>query len=404
MGMVRILICGANGKMGQTLAEAAAKTDNVRVVAGVDKFADARQNPFPVYPQISRCAETADVIVDFSRPEALEDNLRFAHEHGMALIIATTGFSDEEKKRIREVSEHIPVFFSANMSLGVSLQMELSRRAAECLGEGFDIEIVEAHHNQKVDAPSGTALALAEAINEAFVSPKELLCGRCGRSEKRSREIGIHAVRGGTLPGDHSVYFLGPDEVLEIRHSAQSRQIFAFGALRAAQFIAGKPAGLYTMADMISQNAVTNLYKDDGQAMITLSHLPASPVTIADVFEAVAAGGIKVDIISQTSPQQGLVSLSFSLPRTVLESCLGILRQYEADGASITANAALSKLTVEGAGMQRQYGVASKLFGALAAHNIGIDIITTSETKISFCVDETRADEAILAVAEAFGL
>ncbi len=402
--MINIVICGANGKMGQALADAVSKTEGIRVAAGVDKFPDARQNPFPVYAEIESCLDTADIIVDFSRPEALQSNIRYACVRGMALIIATTGFSVEEKQMIANAAETIPVFFSANMSLGVSLLAELSRRAAECLGEAFDIEIVEMHHNQKIDAPSGTALALAEAINDAFTDPKELLCGRCSKSEKRKREIGIHAVRGGTLPGEHSVLFLGPDEVLELKHSAQSRQIFAFGALRAAQYICGRPAGLYTMSDMISQTAITNIYKDDGQAMITLAGMPAAPTAIAGVFEDVASGGIKVDIISQTAPQDGVLSLSFSMPRGDLDNCLRILKKHEAEGAHVIANASLSKLTVEGAGMQRQYGVASKLFGALAANDISIDIITTSETKISFCVDSARALEAVSAVTEAFSL
>ena len=169
-------------------------------------------------------------------------------------------------------------------------------------------------------------------------------------------------------------------------------------------FLAGKPAGLYTMADMITQSAITNIYKDDGQAMITLAGIPSAPSVIAGVFRDVAEGGIKVDIISQTSPQDGRVSLSFSMPRGDLETCISILQKFELDGMHIIASASLSKLTVEGAGMQRQYGVASKLFEALAGRNIGIDIITTSETKISFCVDAARADEAVTAVAEAFSL
>jgi 4-hydroxy-tetrahydrodipicolinate reductase len=166
--MIHIIICGANGKMGQVLADAAAKTDNIRVAAGVDKFPDARKNSFPVYGQISGCKEKADIIVDFSRPEALDENIRFAREAGMPLIIATTGFSAEEKCRIRDASEHIPVFFSANMSLGVSLQMELSKRAAECLGETFDIEIVEKHHNQKVRPPSGNRARAGRSNHESF--------------------------------------------------------------------------------------------------------------------------------------------------------------------------------------------------------------------------------------------
>ena len=226
-----------------------------------------------------------------------------------------------------EASKLIPIFMSANMSVGVSLQMELARRAAEFWGEDCDIEIVEKHHNQKVDAPSGTALALAECLNSAMIAPKKLLCGRCTRSEKRGQEIGIHAVRGGTISGDHSVMFISTDEVLEINHSAQSPRIFALGALRAAGFICSKPAGLYNMADMISQSAITNIYKDDGQAMVTIADMIFSPKSIASVFDDMAEVGIQIDIISQTAPHNGRVSLSFSLPHDDLARCLKLLKK-----------------------------------------------------------------------------
>ena len=402
--MTRIIICGANGRMGQVVAEFVSKSEDMRVVAGVDKLTDSRKNSFPVYADIFDCREKADVIIDFSRPDALGANLVFAKHHGLPIVIATTGFTDEEKASIKEAAKQVPVFFSANMSVGVNLQIELARRAAAFLGEDCDIEIVERHHNQKVDSPSGTALAIAEGINDALVASKPLVCGRCTRTEKRGREIGIHAVRGGTISGDHSVLFIGTDEIIEINHIAQSRQIFALGAMRAAAFICGKSAGLYNMNDLISQSAVTNIYRVDAQAVVTLARLPFSPATIAQIFADVAAAGIMVDIISQTAPHEGRVRLSFSLPEKDLEDCVRIAEKYACGETQIIESSGLCKLTVEGAGMQHQSGVAAKLFGALAEKNIGISIITTSETVISFCVDGCDANSAISVVAEAFCL
>lgn len=290
------------------------------------------------------------------------------------------------------------------MSLGVNLQMELAKSAATVLGEAYDIEIVEKHHNQKVDSPSGTALALADSINEAFADPKTYMFGRDTKTQKRGREIGFHSIRGGTITGEHTVMFIGMDEILEITHIAQSRQILAFGALRAARFMAGKPAGLYNMTDLFNQNAITHIYQDDGQAMITMADMPFSPSAIADIFAEIAGKNIKVDIISQTSPHDGKVSLSFSLPHSDVAECVKSLKKHAYGATKIITDESLTKLTVEGAGMQRQSGVASKLFGALAEKDIGIYIITTSETKISFCVDSKKAKDAVSVVSEAFSL
>ena len=229
--------------MGQVLAAAADQSEGIEVVAGVDKFADESCFAFPVYKQIADVIEKADVIIDFSRPEALDDNITYAGQHGLCLVIATTGFSDDEIMRIHSAAQHIPVFFSANMSLGVNLQIELAKKTAAFFGEDYDIEIVEKHHNQKVDAPSGTALAIADGINSVFIEPKSYQHGRHTKTEKRGREIGLHAVRGGTVVGEHTVMFIGTDEIVEINHIAQSKRIFAMGALRAAKFLSSKPAG-----------------------------------------------------------------------------------------------------------------------------------------------------------------
>ncbi len=402
--MIKIIICGANGKMGQALACAAASSEDMCVAAGVDKLPDLCENNFPVYADIFDCRESADVIIDFSRPDALRANLVYAKHKSLPIVIATTGFSSEEKEHIKDASSLIPVFFSANMSIGVNLHMELARKAASFLGEDCDIEIIEKHHNQKVDSPSGTAIAIAESINGALMVPKPFVCGRNAQTKARSREIGIHSVRGGTIAGDHSVLFICTDETIEINHHAQSRRIFALGALRAAAFLCGKTAGLYNMDDLITQNAVTNVYKIDGQAVVTLARLSYSPKVIAQVFKDVADADIKIDIISQTAPHEGRVRLSFSLPEADIEKCISTISKYAEGETLLIKNMGLSKLTVEGAGMQHQSGVAARLFGALAEKNIGISIITTSETAISFCVDSDQSGDAIAVVAEAFCL
>ncbi len=402
--MIRVIINGANGKMGQVLAGISAKSEGICVVAGADKFPNHIQNSFPVYPRVSDCREKADMLIDFSRPEALKENLSYAINNAMHLVIATTGFSALEKRLIYDASKRIPIFFAANMSLGVNLQMELAKEAAAFLGESYDIEIVEKHHNQKVDAPSGTALAIADYINDVFPDKKDYVCGRHTKTQSRGREIGLHSVRGGTISGEHSVMFIGSDEIIEINHIAQSRQIFAYGAIRAARFIYGKPAGLYSMSDIINESAVTNVYQDGGQAMITIIGIPFSPDLIANVFTDIAEKGIKLDIISQTAPYEGRVNLSFSMPSSDIEKCADILVNYMDSDMKLIKDTELSKLTVEGAGMQRQSGVASKLFKSLSYRDIGIYIITTSETKISFCVDTRRARDAVEAITEAFAL
>ncbi len=251
--MIKILLNGVNGRLGQTLVSDIAATEGMEVAAGVDALPDARQNPFPVYATFDEVKETADVIIDFSRPAALPSLLQFAQDKNMGAVLATTGYTDTDKMMIAKYAGHVPLFYSANMSLGVNLQMALAQKAAKVLKDKFDIEIVEKHHNLKVDSPSGTALSLAEAINSATQGEHEFVYGRHAVNQRRQAgEIGIHAVRGGTVVGEHDILFLGPDEVIEINHRALSKQVFSQGALRAAQFICGKPAALYSMQDIFA--------------------------------------------------------------------------------------------------------------------------------------------------------
>jgi len=250
--MIKILMSGCNGKMGQVITRLAEQYDDLKIVAGYD-INDSGKNPYPVFKNLADCNIEVDVVIDFSNPDALESILEFCIPRKAALVMATTGLNQAQKNMLEAASKQIPVFFSANMSLGVNLLIDLVKKAAKILNGNFDIEIVEKHHNQKIDAPSGTALAIADAINSVLEQKQEYVYDRHSRREKRSKnEIGIHAVRGGTIVGEHSVIFAGSDEIIELNHIAMSKDIVGTGALRAARFICHKKPGLYNMDDLIS--------------------------------------------------------------------------------------------------------------------------------------------------------
>lgn len=246
--MIKVLLTGCGGRMGKVVASQCKENPDFQVVAGVDPA-----NPvcdFPVYENCSSVQEAVDVIIDFSFHAAISDVLNFAKEKKIPAVIATTGFDCEELSLIEDAEKVIPIFRSANMSLGVNLICQLAKKAAKLLPD-FDIEIIEKHHNQKVDSPSGTALMIANEIQSVLPSKVQYLHGRSGICGKRSKnEIGIHAVRGGTIVGEHDVIFAGSNEVVTISHSAQSREILANGAICAAKFIIGKNPGAYSMKDI----------------------------------------------------------------------------------------------------------------------------------------------------------
>lgn len=404
--MIKVLISGANGKMGQTLKDTFAGQENMVVVAGVDKYPRARENNFPVYESFRDVVEVVDIVVDFSRPETLPGLLDFAREKNVSVILATTGYSDDDKDKIRAASKEVPLFFAANMSLGVNMQMTLAKYAAESLGDKFDIEIVETHHNQKVDAPSGTALAIARHINSAYMYTKKYVYGRSPGSGKREEgEIGIHAIRGGAVVGEHDVMFLGGGEVLSIKHTALSKQVFAEGAVRAAQFLSGKGPGLYNMQDIIEEaNIVSSVYYHDGEAILTLFDVPYTPSYMADIFKLLGKHEINVDIISQTYPRDGVdtIDVSFSLSAKDVKKTVGLVESYKK--VRYEARSDISKLTMEGIGMVKESGVAARMFAALAKENIKVLLLTTSETKIACCIGSEDTQRAIGAVTQEFGL
>ena len=250
--MTKIIMSGCSGAMGRMISSLAGEDPEVEIVAGVDKVVN-REVRYPIFENIHDCDIEADVVVDFSRPDALADILNYCEERQMPAVLCTTGYSDEQVKDIEEGSKHIPILRSANMSLGINVILKLLEDATRVLGaEGFDVEIVEKHHNQKVDAPSGTALALADAVNKAADNRYHYVYDRESKREKReATEIGISAVRGGTIVGDHDVIFAGNDEVITISHRAYSKAVFGKGALAAAKFMNGKAPGRYDMADVI---------------------------------------------------------------------------------------------------------------------------------------------------------
>ncbi len=250
--ITKIIFCGINGRMGNAVKETVSEKDDLEIVAGVDLKTEG-DNTFPVYEKIADVKEKADVIIDFSFHAVLPEYLNYAKENRIPIIVCTTGHTEEETAMMHEYSKYIPVFFSRNMSLGINLLIELAKKAAAMLGEDFDIEIIEAHHNKKLDAPSGTALMIADGIAETMENAPEYVYDRTERRmERPKKEIGIHAIRAGGIIGEHSVLFGGKNESVTISHSAFSRSVFALGALRAAKFMVGMPAGMYSMTDIIN--------------------------------------------------------------------------------------------------------------------------------------------------------
>jgi len=251
--MTKVIMHGCNGHMGQTITKLCENDKEIEIVAGVDCF-DGIKNSYPVFKSVKECNVKADAIIDFSNAKAVDELLEYCVETQTPVVLCTTGLSDEQLAKVAEASKKVAVLRSANMSLGINTIMELLKKAASVFAPaGFDMEIVEKHHNQKLDAPSGTAIALADSLNEALDNEYEYIYDRSQRREKRDpKEIGISAVRGGNIVGEHEVFFAGIDEVITIKHTAYSKGVFGKGAIEAAKFLAGKAAGSYDMADVIA--------------------------------------------------------------------------------------------------------------------------------------------------------
>ncbi len=250
--MVRAILHGCNGRMGRVITGLVKEDETIGIVAGADTYMETA-NDYPVFAQIGACDVEADVVIDFSNAGAVDALLDYCTEKKLPVVLCSTGFSKEQLDRVEESAKEVAVLKSANMSMGINLLLKLLKNAAKVLAPaGYDIEIVEKHHNQKLDAPSGTAIALADSINEAMEDAYAYTYDRSKERKKREKqEIGISAVRGGTIVGEHEVLFAGVDEVIEFKHTAYSRSVFAKGAIEAAKYLSGKPAGRYDMSDVI---------------------------------------------------------------------------------------------------------------------------------------------------------
>ena len=251
--MIKAILHGACGRMGRMISDIVSRDDAIEIVAGVDAFG-SKYAQFPVYASLDECKEEADVIIDFSTASAMSGLFAYSDARGIPVVVCNTKLSDEQTAAMKETSARVAVLKSANMSLGINLlQTLLAEAAPKLAAAGFDIEVVEKHHNQKIDAPSGTALALADSINDAMDGAYTYVYDRSARRQKRpEKEIGISAVRGGTIVGDHDVIFAGEDEVITFSHRAYSRAVFGKGAVEAAKFLAGKQPGFYTMHDVLA--------------------------------------------------------------------------------------------------------------------------------------------------------
>lgn len=250
--MLKIILSGCSGSMGKTVVSCVSENEGCEIVAGIDAK-DSDGNLFPMFHSPAEVDVEADVLIDFSNPSLLSPLLEFAISKRMPVVLCTTGYSREQMQEIKKASARIPVFFSGNMSLGINLLIELSKKAAKVLGTSFDIEIIEKHHNRKIDAPSGTALMIADGISSVLDEDMHYVYDRHSqRKPRETTEIGIHSIRGGTIVGEHDVIFAGPHEVITLSHSAQSRDIFALGAIHAADFLARQANGLYSMSDLLN--------------------------------------------------------------------------------------------------------------------------------------------------------
>ncbi len=402
--MLRVILNGCSGRMGEVLTIQIEATDWMEVVAGID--INKSERDYPIYPSLKECPVEGDVIIDFSSSDSLKEYLPVAIERNLPLVVATTGLSPEDDELLKEAANSVAVFRSQNMSLGINLVQELLQSATKVLGERYDVEIVEKHHRYKKDSPSGTALMLAESINAVRTHPLTYVYGRVGNEALRGKEeLGIHSLRGGTYAGEHEVSFSGEDEVIAITHQSYSRQVFASGALAAARYLVRQKRGLYSMHDMILESsAVTTIYTSHNEVLISLDKMSRKMEKISDLYGLLAANDIFIDMISHTGATNGNMALSFTIKEKDRLEAEALLNHFiePLKGASLVIEKGVSKITVEGPGMEYQSGVASRLFAAMAKADIPILAVTTSERKIAYITPETVVERAVAIIKEEF--
>ena len=397
--MIKIAISGAAGRIGRTIFKSLIGSTEFEAVFGVD-VNGADDLPYPVYKSFAASLLDADVVIDFSSPAALDDILAYAAEKKAKLVLATTGYTPEQEKRVEYAANTVPVFRASNMSLGVNLLGSLAKEAAKFLGEDYDIEIVETHHNHKLDSPSGTALTLANEINSVRDNSLEYTYGRHEAKHRREKnELGIHAVRGGTVVGKHEVMFLGTGEVITLAHESENKEVFVRGALRAAKFLMNKESGLYDMTSIIAQNyAVTSVRTEADVALVTLPRIDFDE--FLKLLDVIKRNDINLDMISHHFNPDDTAAVSFTLSGDDLTKAEGFI---PADTLCKTVRGA-AKITAEGVGMEHRSGVAADVLTALRGAGAEVFAITTSEKQISCCIDARSLPAAEAAVKHYYGI
>lgn len=389
--MINIIFCGIGGRIGHTMYTSLLRNSDFKLVCGIDKMANAAHFDIPVYNSFDGFTAKADVIIDFSKPEAVLEMLDYAVKTLTPVVIATTGHNEQQLGAIKSASEIIPVFMASNMSLGVNLLANLAKDAAKFLGNDYDVEIIEQHHNQKVDSPSGTALTLARAVSDVRDLDSEFVYGRHEANKKREKaEIGIHAVRGGAIVGKHDVMFIGSGEIITLSHEAMNKEVFVSGSLRAAAFIVDKPSGLYDMTYILgSLYAVTNVSVEKNITLITIPEISQNGFN--ELLTRLAVRSVNLDMISETLDAGDNVSVSFTLSDADAVTAYEELYRLNCTYFSKEGTA---KITSEGAGMEHRSGVAKEVLKLVAESGARIYSVTTSETKISCAIDCAAAEVA----------
>jgi len=387
--MIRIVIMGICGQMGHALYHAAAESSEFTVTAGVDRLADAAF-ACPIYERLDDITEDFDAIIDFSVPAVLEDELRYAREHHKPVVVCTTGLTDTHNASLREASAVIPVFNSGNMSIGVNLQMQLLRQASAALGTGFDVEIVERHHRKKVDAPSGTALMLANAVNSQRESA---LIHKYGRSEKNRRrpddEIGFHSVRGGTIVGEHEVSFIGQDEIIEITHKAFSKRVFAEGALRAAAYLTTKDKGFYDMEMLLSEeDASANLFTEQPVVLLMTSVPSEETAQLSDAVDALSKDGTAMIVSAYLPISDNRAGFCTALQAADLGDALEALQPLQVAHETLDVQ-------VQGGVTLLRTAKGAEILPALMKAGVHPLLMNTQVNGIALCVKNSEKERAV---------
>ncbi|MEG2273834.1 MAG: 4-hydroxy-tetrahydrodipicolinate reductase [Clostridia bacterium] len=397
--MIKLALSGASGRMGRTVFKSLIGSEDFTIVFGVDPFLPT-DLPFPIYKSFDEATMQADVIVDFSVAASLDAILSYALKTHTKVVLATTGYNQQQIESIVEASKQIAIFKASNMSLGINLLANLSKEAMKFLGDSYDVEIVETHHNQKLDAPSGTALTLASAINEVRENALVPMFGRHETAHRREKsEIGIHAIRGGTVVGKHDVMFLGAGEMVKLSHEAENKEVLARGALRAAGFLNDKKVGLFDMNSILGDYyAVTTVNAESNISLITLPSISSDE--FLSLLLNIKNEDINLDMISENFNVEGNLAVSF----TLADADLPATKKLIPKSIFYTATVGTAKLNTEGAGMEHKSGVALEVLTILKNLGAKVYAITTSETKISCSIESKYLEKAELALKKYYGI